>query len=241
MNNYLTLVDKIYDLKSNMPYEVFLRQPYGDNWKEFTYGEVITEALRMVRAMKDAGLQRGDKVGIYSKNCYQWVLSEIAIMLGGFITVPFYSNLVGDGLKEVIDLSGIKLLFVGKVDNWKRAKAAIPDSLQIVRFAQYKGNAAVDSGMAWDEFIKDKEPDSKNYRPALSDTWAIFYTSGTTGVPKGVVMPYESPANLVIGQDGKHNNFNFSAPGKNTFFSYMPLNHIAEQALVVTFGIYYEG
>jgi long-chain acyl-CoA synthetase len=45
----------------------------------------------------------------------------------------------------------------------------------------------------------------------------------------------------VIGQEGKHHDFNFSAPGKNTFFSYMPLNHIAEQALVVTFGLYYEG
>lgn len=67
--------------------------------------------------MKAAGLQKGDKVGIYSKNCYQWIVSEIAIMLGGFVTVPFYSNLVGDSLKEVIVLSEIKFLFVGKLEN----------------------------------------------------------------------------------------------------------------------------
>ena len=134
MTNYSTLVDKVYELEVNLSDEVFLRQPQGDAWNEFTYGETITEARRLVTAMKSAGLQKGDKVGIYSKNCYQWILSEIAIMLGGFVTVPFYSNLVGDALKEVIDLSGIKLLFVGKVDNWKEAKSSIPDELQIVRF-----------------------------------------------------------------------------------------------------------
>ena len=127
MKNYLTLVDKIYDLESKLPNEVFLRQPQGDIWKEFTYGEVVSEALLLVAGMKAMRLQKGDKVGIYSKNCYQWVVSEIAIMLGGFVTVPFYSNLVGDGLKEVIDLSGIKLLFIGKLENWDQAKTFIPE------------------------------------------------------------------------------------------------------------------
>ena len=241
MSNYPTLVDKLYELKSNSPNEVFLRQPFGDEWEEFTYDEVITEALQLVTAMKSIGLEKGDKIGIYSKNCYQWVIAEIAIMLGGFVTVPFYSNLVGDALNEVINLSDIKLLFVGKIDSWKKAKTGIPKELPIVSFANKYGNAKVDSGIEWDEFIKDKEPDAENFRPNLSDIWAIFYTSGTTGIPKGAVMNYSAPANLIMKQDGKHNNFNFNAPGKNTFLSYLPLNHIAEQTLIITCGFYNEG
>jgi len=54
------------------------------------------------------------KIGIYSKNCYEWAIAEIAIMLGGFVTVPFYANLVGEALNEVIELSEIQFLFVGK-------------------------------------------------------------------------------------------------------------------------------
>lgn len=241
MSNYPTLVDKIYELQSNNRDEIFLRQPYGDEWKEFTYGEVITEALQLVTAMKDAGLQKGDKVGIYSKNCYQWILTEMAIMLGGYITVPFYANLVGDPLRQVIELSEIKLLFVGKLEDWVQAKPAIPGELPIVRFAHYEGSDKVDSGMAWDDFIKGKAPDATNLRPSLDDIWAIFYTSGTTGVPKGVVMPYGAPARLMIDQQAKYNSFSLSSPGKNTFLSYLPLNHIAEQALVVTGGLYNEG
>ena len=241
MSNYPSLVDKIYELQVNNRDEIFLRQPYGDEWKEFSYIDVISEALQLVSAMKDSGLKKGDKIGIYSKNCYQWILTEMAIMLGGFVTVPFYANLVGDPLRQVIELSEIKLLFVGKLENWAQAKPAIPDDLPVVRFAHYDGSDRVDTGMHWDDFIKDKEPDTENFRPNLDDIWAIFYTSGTTGVPKGVVMPFRSPANIMIEQQNKHNSFNLSPPGKNTFLSYLPLNHIAEQALVVTGGLYNEG
>ena len=241
MSKYPTLVDKIYELRSKLPDDVFLRQPEGDLWHEYTYDEVVTEALRLVTAMKATGLQKGDKVGIYSKNCYQWVLTEMAIMLGGFVTVPFYSNLVGNPLKEVIDLSEIKLLFVGKLENWDQAKTAIPKCLPVVRFTHYKGSATVDVGTEWNDFIIGMEPDKENFRPELDDIWAIFYTSGTTGIPKGAVMPYASPANIMIDQQEKYNSFNLSAKGKNTFLSYLPLNHIAEQALVITGGIYNEG
>ncbi|RLD66353.1 MAG: AMP-dependent synthetase [Bacteroidetes bacterium] len=241
MSNYPTLVDKLYELKSKLPSEIFLRQPYGDTWKEFTNNEVITEALQLVTGMKSIGLQKGDKVGIYSKNCYQWVIAEVAIMLGGFVTVPFYANLVGDALNEVINLSDIKFLFVGKLDNWEKAKSVIPEDLPIVRFVHYKGSSKVDSGINWDEFIKDKKPDQENFRPKLNDIWAIFYTSGTTGVPKGAVTSYSPPANLWIKQGEKHRSFNLTTPEKNTFLSYLPLNHIAEQSLVVTGAIYHEG
>ncbi|MEN8188135.1 MAG: AMP-binding protein [Bacteroidota bacterium] len=241
MNNYPTLVDKVYELKETLPNEVFLRQPNGDKWEEFTYDEVITEALRLVSGMKSIGLQKGDKVGIYSKNCYQWIITEIAIILGGFVIVPFYSNIVGEALKEVIKLSNIKLLFVGKLDNWEKAKPGIPEDLPIVSFSHYRSSAKVDSGIIWSEFIKDKEPDQENYRPALSDIWAIFFTSGTTGTPKGAIMTYAPPANLWIEQGEKHSSFNLNTPGKNTFISYLPLNHIAEQTLVFTGAIYHEG
>ena len=241
MKKYPTLVDKLYELRSTIPDEIFLRQPYGDEWKEFSFDQVMIDALSMVTALKSFGLQKGDKVGIYSKNHYRWIVAEIAIMLGGFVSVPFYASLTGDDLKEVIDLSGIKLLFVGKVDYWQKAKDAIPDDMPIVRFAQDKDKPTVDAGVDWDELIADKKPDADNFRPALDDVWAIFYTSGTTGTPKGAVVTYEAPANLMMDQDNEYNSFNFKSPGKNTFLSYMPLNHIAEQILIVTCGLYNEG
>lgn len=241
MKKYPTLVDKLYELRSTIPNEIFLRQPYGDVWKEFTYDEVMIDALRMVTALKSAGLKKKDKIGIYSKNYYRWIVAELAIMLGGFVSVPFYASLGGNDLKEVIDLSGIKLLFVGKIDSWEKAKNGIPENMPIVRFAQDKEKTKIDSGIDWDDFIEDKNPDAENFRPDLDDLWAIFYTSGTTGTPKGAVVTYRAPANLMMDQDSVYNSFNFKSPGKNTFLSYMPLNHIAEQILIITCGLYNEG
>lgn len=241
MEKHPTLVDKIYELQTNLPNEVFLRQPFGDTWKEVTFDEAVNEALRLVSGLKASGMQKGDKIGIYSKNCYQWMITEMAIMMGGFITVPFYANLVGDALKEVIALSEIKFLFVGKLEEWKQAKPGIPKDLPMVRFSHYEGNAKVDAGILWDDFIADHKPDAENYRPNLDDIWAIFYTSGTTGVPKGAIVSYKAPANLMLTQQGKHDSFNLSAKGKNIFLSYLPMNHIAEQALIVTGGLYFEG
>jgi long-subunit acyl-CoA synthetase (AMP-forming) len=241
MTKYPTIVDKLYELKTNLPDEIFLRQPYGDIWKEFTYDEIITDALKMVSALILMGLKKGDHIGIYSKNCYQWIRTEIALILGGFVTVPFYASLTGDDLKEVITLSDIKLLFVGKIDNWEKTKAGIPEDLPVIRFATEETGAKVEAGEDWNELTKDMVPDNTGFRPDLDDIWAIFYTSGTTGTPKGAVVTYEAPANLMEGQDAPYNSFNFKSPGKNTFISYMPLNHIAEQTLIVVCSIYNEG
>ncbi len=241
MEKHPTLVDKIYELRSTLPNEVFLRQPFGDIWKELTFDEAVTKALRLVSGLKASGLKKGDKIGIYSKNCYQWVIAEMAIMMGGFVTVPFYANLVGDALKEVIKLSEIKFLFVGKLEEWEQAKPGIPKDMPIVRFSHYGGNAKVDSGTPWGDFISGHEPDSENFRPSLDDFWAIFYSSGTTGIPKGAIMSYKAPANLMLDQQGKHDSFNLACKGKNTFLSYLPMNHIAEQALIITGGLYFEG
>ena len=241
MTKYPTIVDKLYELRSTLPNEIFLRQPYGDIWKEFTYDEIVTDALKMVSVLKTMGLKKGDHIGIYSKNCYQWIRTEIALMLGGYVTVPFYSSLTGNDLKEVIELSDVKLLFVGKIDNWDKTKTGIPEGMPIIRFATEEKGAKVDEGEEWNELTKDMVPDSTGFRPELKDVWAIFYTSGTTGTPKGAVVTYEAPANLMEGQDAKYNSFSFKSPGKNTFISYMPLNHIAEQILILVCSLYNEG
>jgi len=76
-----TLIDKFYHWESQTPDSIFLRQPKGSEWYELTYKEAGNEARRMVTALNSLGLKKGDHIGIYSKNCYHWILSDIAIMI----------------------------------------------------------------------------------------------------------------------------------------------------------------
>ena len=77
---------------------------------------------------------------------------------------------------------------------------------------------------------------NNSHQPKLSDTWTIIFTSGTTGNPKGVVLDYN--ANQKTSElNYEENPFNIDFKGQNDFFSYLPLNHIAER-IVVEFAAY---
>ena len=49
-----------------------------------------------------------------------WILADLAIMMGGFVSVPFYASLPKDQLEQVIKLGDLKGLFIGRLDKWGR-------------------------------------------------------------------------------------------------------------------------
>jgi len=226
--NLRTPLDNFYHWEEETPNNVFLRQPKGNNWKELTYAEVGKEARKMVSALRSLGLEKGDHIGILSKNCYHWIIADIAIMMGGFVSVPFYASTPKAQLAEVIEKSDIKVLFTGKLDAWDDRGEAIPEDLIVIRFPYYEGNAKVDIGKEWNDLIKDQAPATDNYRPSIDDLWTILFTSGTTGSPKGVMHIYKAPALIIRGEELHHFIGIFKVPNMK-FISYLPLNHVGER------------
>ena len=78
-----------------------------------------------------------------------------------------------------------------------------------------------------DEFMDRFEPIEEVCSPALEDLWTIIFTSGTTGTPKGVMLNYSAPYE-VLKIDREHDTLKLYS-GENRFFSFLPLNHIAER------------
>ena len=238
--NLQTLIEHFYHWEKTTPNNIFLRQPKGKEWKTLSYAQAGEEARRLCTAMKSMGLQKGDHVGIFSKNCYHWILADLAIMMGGFVSVPYYASLPKMQLAEVIEKSDIKLLFVGKLEKWGDRAEAIPDDVQVIRFPHYNGNAKIEIGKDWDELTQQHEPQKENFIPNLDDLWTILFTSGTTGSPKGVMHPHRNPALLM--QSEKESNFlKLHEMGEYKFFSFLPLNHVAERIGVETPCLYFGG
>ncbi len=229
-----TPIEYFYKWEKELPNRPFLKQPKGDTWTTWTYAEAGQEARRMATALQELGLAPGSHIGLSSKNCAHWVLADLAIMMAGFVSVPFYASLTADQLEDVLAKSDCKAIFIGKMDHWDAARAAVAKKMQVViKFPHHEGTAKIKVGHDWDRLVEITEPMTTSITPNLADVWSILFTSGTTGSPKGVMHTHNNAA-LIIANEIKYNNFKTFdvSPGEGRLFSFLPLNHIAERAAV---------
>lgn len=226
-----TLIESFYDKEKNMPNKPFLRQPFGDKWEVYTYKEVGQMARKLATGLKSLGLPPKSHIGLVSKNCREWIIADLAIMMADYISVPFFPTLNGDQIAEVLDLGNVSALFVGKLEVWDDMKKGVPDDMPVIRFPHYDGNSKVNRGEDWEEFINRFEPMEGEFSAELDELWTIIFTSGTTGTPKGVMLNHRAPAALMEATKPR-NVLKLDFNGNNDFFSYLPLNHIAERAVV---------
>lgn len=226
-----TMLAHFYEWERDRPQDVFMRQPFGKDWKNISWYEAGRQARILVAALRAMGMQPGDHIGLISKNCYHWVITDLALMMGGYVSVPYYPNLTGKQLHQVIAASHIKLLIVGKLDHWNSIQSFVPAHLPIIAFPHYPGNSQVENAYPWERLMEEHLPIAGTPTPNIDDIWTILFTSGTTNIPKGVVLTYRAPAALMHNERENGSLKIFSYP-QHRFFSYLPLNHIAERMIV---------
>ena len=233
------LIAQFYHWEDVQPNKVFLRQPKGDTWHTLTYAEAGQEARKMSSALAAKGLQQGDHIGILSKNCYHWILADLAIMMGGYVSVPFYASLPKEQLAEVIELSDLKAIFIGKLDSWGNRGEAISGEVQAIKFPHYEGSAHIDTGEKWNDLVSQHPAKTDNFIPNIDDLWTIKFTSGTTGTPKGVMLSNRSPVSMMAAEK-KTNWIGLYKLPEIRCLSYLPLNHVGErigmELIVITLG-----
>ena len=239
-NSLINHLEYFYKWEKSDPNREFLKQPKGNSWKILSYKEAGLEARKLVAALRSLGLQKGDHIGLLSKNCYHWIIADLAMSMGGFVSVPFYASLPKAQLEEVILKSDIKLLFVGKLDTWEDKSEALHEKLMVIKFPHYQGNATIPVGIEWDEIVQKQAPIKESHIPKLDDLWTILFTSGTTGSPKGVMLNYKSIA-VVFKDEKQFNTLGVHFLKEHSFLSFLPLNHVAERIAIEGAAIFTGG
>lgn len=230
--NNISYLERFLHFEKIMPDEPFLNQASEGSWKTYTWREAGQEARKMAAAIDAMGLAPKSNIGLVSKNCAHWIIADLAIVMSGHISVPFYPNLTDDQLHHVMIHSGCKLLFVGKLDDWDGMKEGVPKNVRQIALPLGPDKEVED----WYDVSKDFEPMENIYHPQPEDLWTIVYTSGTTGSPKGVMLSHNA---YITAMEAVMKVVNFQAR-RHRYFSYLPLCHIAERAIIGV-GNYYSG
>jgi long-chain acyl-CoA synthetase len=228
INALKTPIENFFYWENTTPDNIYLNQPLGEKTKQYSFKEAANQARKMASALKAMNFPPQSHIGIVSKNCAHWIISDLAIMMAGHISVPFYPTLVADQINQVLVHSECKVLFVGKLDSWKTMKDGIPASVKCIAYPSFYDGCPASEMDEWDSVIRGHEPLQENIQPKLEDLFTIIYTSGTTGVPKGVML-----TNIAVIEALKYTKNEVSLNTQNArFFSYLPLCHIAERNIV---------
>jgi long-chain acyl-CoA synthetase len=210
------------------PNAVFLRQPYSGNWKTWTYAQADDEVRRIASRLRECNLPPGSKVAILSKNCAHWIMADLAIMMCGFVSVPIYATLTAPSIRQILEHSETKAVFIGKLDHYDSLGDAIPPGVIKIGILTY-GSSEQNT---WEEWLKSA-PYSGCYIWKPQEILTIIYTSGTTGKPKGVMHAVESFYQVVTVAV-----MELGIPLNPKLFSYLPLSHIAERSGIEMIGLY---
>jgi long-subunit acyl-CoA synthetase (AMP-forming) len=208
------------------PDDVYLKQIINREFVEFTFAEVADKALRLVSALRALGLVPGDKVALASKNCAEWFITDLALMLGDYISVPIFPTAGAETIEYCVTHSESKVLIVGKLDDAKSITEVITNLPDIVTIS-LPYDSAPSCQYTFASLIETYQPSEE--RPSHYDDklMSIVYTSGTSGVPKGALLTYGAfswSAQKLIEHIGIRDD--------DRLFSYLPLAHITERVYI---------
>ena len=222
-------LSKFYKWEKETPDHLLFHQPLPGEVHTYTYAQAGQEMRKMATALLALNLPPRSRVAILSKNCAHWMMADFAIWMAGHISVPIYPTLSANAIRQILQHSESRVIFVGKLDDYPAQRDAIMGDIQKICFDIY----GTKDGWLWSELTAKHKPLETNTMFDRYEMATIKYTSGTTGIPKGVMISMHAIDNALS------HAFAIMKTGQDDrFFSYLPLSHIAERMLVENGGIY---
>jgi long-chain acyl-CoA synthetase len=215
------------------PQRVWLRDRRGDVFTEWTWSDARAEFTAAAAWLEQRyGASQANMV-LLSRNRAHWFLADLAIIGSGNVTIPIFTTLAPSIAEYIFEFAEARVLILGETDNWAAVRTVLPDSIDVITLP------GVDIDMPhtrWEDLVAECACLTPQFKPEHDDLITTVFTSGTTGVPKGVmqthdsmIMPMERGRAIFVLQDNAR------------FLSYLPLSHIAERQLVLVQSLLYAG
>jgi len=166
--------------------------------ERISYGEVEELTNRLANGLRNAGLRRGDRVGIFVEKGINEVLSIFAIIKADGVFVPINHLLFPDQVKHILNDCGVRgiITSVSKLDSIRGVLSEVPSVEFVIITDGGQSRESPRSTLTLNDIVAKCSNAAPKDVCISQDLAAILYTSGSTGRPKGVML---SHANLMAG------------------------------------------
>ncbi len=208
---------------------------------EKSWNGLYEEFTGLSKALLADGYGFADNIGLFSPNCPEWTVTDLAILNIRGITVPFFSTASKEQCKYIVDETGMRLLFAGETEQLEKAIWLLDNTETLQKVVVFNEELELEDArcVRLSDYMNGKQVSDEALSKVISqatrdDLATIIYTSGTTGEPKGVMLSNDNFLyTFEIHQDRLDLNEN------DLSMAFLPLSHIFERTW--TFYLLYCG
>ncbi|HKJ05194.1 MAG TPA: AMP-binding protein, partial [Geopsychrobacteraceae bacterium] len=232
----LTMFEVLFRSYRTFPQRTaFIYRAAGEEFS-VTYEKFFDDVLLLARAFREKKVSKGSKVMILSDNRYAWIVTDMALMSLGAISVPRGSDTPTQELEYVMTHSGCEFLVVETEQLYEEHREMVDGllSLKVTFIIESEGrHKLLQPVYAYQDLLKDRTftPAELEEFIALGksicseDILTLIYTSGTTGTPKGVMLTHSNVVHQV-----EHLPPLVGLSEQDRWLSILPSWHIFERA-----------
>ena len=211
---------------SNKPFLKWLK----DNKKDFLTWKQVERNIQILSEYLRKNLSKGDRCILLSENRPEWLISDIAIMNAGGVTVPLFTTYSEKDYEYIINDCKPKICIISNNTQFKKIEKFISNEIKVLSFEDI--SEKIESTKSIFESFLEKEINFQsnfNQNIKRKDLACIIYTSGTTGNPKGVML---SHGGILSNCEGAQEILKLLTKNSEpVFLTWLPLSHSYEHTV----------
>lgn len=214
---------------------LYFRKNLTDSWKATSWNEFEKQVSVVAKALVELGVAEQDRVGQFSQNMSECLVVDYALYANRAAMVPMYATSSVAQIDFIVKDAGIEILFVGEQTQYDVAIEVMKTSDVLKRIIVFDNDVKlVDTGnsMYFSDLLKLGERSTRHFEvdhrsdeATPEDLACILYTSGTTGNPKGVMMPHS----CFLEAMKIHKMRLTSVTDQDVSVAFLPLSHVFER------------